>query len=218
MFSVILTKWSVIEKNRYTYSPKKLHIMWFLFILLLNVIICPFWTLLLETRHFPFITKTTKYIFYSQNKTTQTHVTHRLPPSLWNSSLETTSAQESKYFWRVSTCLHRMSRKVSISASFSRNLYPFWARTKAEAKWSRVRQVSSSQESCSSNSNNNQKQVFSWHHRLCCTLKEDVDVEDKALAAEVRDNMEPWRLRLDSEPYPDSAWKFNSRNKQKKTG
>lgn len=37
------------------------------------------------------------------------------------------------------------------------------------------------------------------------TLKEDVDVADKALAAEVRDNMEPWRLRLDSEPYPDSA-------------
>lgn len=37
------------------------------------------------------------------------------------------------------------------------------------------------------------------------TLKEDVEVEDKALAAEVRDNMEPWRLRLVSEPYPDSA-------------
>lgn len=32
------------------------------------------------------------------------------------------------------------------------------------------------------------------------TLKEDVDVADKALAAEVRDNMEPWRLRLVSEP------------------
>lgn len=32
------------------------------------------------------------------------------------------------------------------------------------------------------------------------TLKEDVDVADKALAADVRDNMEPWRLRLVSEP------------------
>lgn len=32
------------------------------------------------------------------------------------------------------------------------------------------------------------------------TLKEDVDVADKALAAEVRDNMDPWRLRLVSEP------------------
>lgn len=38
------------------------------------------------------------------------------------------------------------------------------------------------------------------------TLKEDVDVADKALAADVRDSMEPWRLRLVSEPYPDSAW------------
>lgn len=52
---------------------------------------------------------------------------HTLPVSLWNSSLETASAQESKYFCRVSTCLHRMSRNVSISANFSRNLWPFWA-------------------------------------------------------------------------------------------
>lgn len=39
---------------------------------------------------------------------------------------------------------------------------------------------------------------FSGEHVF--TLKEDVDVADKALAAEVRDNMEPWRLRLVSEP------------------
>lgn len=58
--------------------------------------------------------------------------------------------------------------------------------------------------------------LIMWHYllvpnilRLCgdfsflfffFTLKEDVDVADKALAAEVRDNMEPWRLRLVSEP------------------
>lgn len=37
--------------------------------------------------------------------------------------------------------------------------------------------------------------LISWF-----TLKEDVDVADKALAADVRDNMEPWRRRLVSEP------------------
>lgn len=58
--------------------------------------------------------------------TVQKQLCHRLPLSLWNSSLETASAQESKYFCSVSTCLHRMSRKVSISASFSHNLCPFW--------------------------------------------------------------------------------------------
>lgn len=52
-------------------------------------------------------------------------------------------------------------------------------------------------------------QLFT-HHRIydgglisgehVFTLKEDVDVADKALAAEVRDNIEPWRLRLVSEP------------------
>lgn len=66
-------------------------------------------------------TSLTIYKFY------MLHLCHRLPLSLWNSSLETASAQESKYFCRVSTCLHKMSRKVSISASFSRNLCPFWA-------------------------------------------------------------------------------------------
>lgn len=60
------------------------------------------------------------------------HLSHRLPVSLWNSSLETASAQESKYFCRVSTCRHRMSRKVSISASFSRNLCPFWVKGNRE--------------------------------------------------------------------------------------
>ena len=49
-----------------------------------------------------------------------------IPLSRWNSSLDTPSAQESKYFCRVSTCRHRMSRKVSISASFSRKLCPCW--------------------------------------------------------------------------------------------
>ena len=52
-----------------------------------------------------------------------------VPLSLWNSSLETPSAQPSKYFCSVSTCLHRMSLNVSISASFSRRLWPFWSNT-----------------------------------------------------------------------------------------
>lgn len=44
--------------------------------------------------------------------------------------------------------------------------------------------------------NSHYKQNVVWFF----TLKEDVDVADKALAADVRDNMEPWRLRLVSEP------------------
>lgn len=55
---------------------------------------------------------------------------------------------------------------------------------------------------------NNLSKYLNLRHRwfiFVFTLKEDVDVEDKALAAEVRDNMEPWRLKLVSEPYPDSA-------------
>ncbi len=55
---------------------------------------------------------------------TRTHSVYLLL-SLWSSSLVTASEQPSKYFCSVSTCLHRMSRNVSISASFSPRLWPF---------------------------------------------------------------------------------------------
>lgn len=116
--------------------------------------------------------------------------------------METASAQESKYFCRVSTCLHRISRKVSISASFSRNLCPFWAGGEEDEDMQTEKKINIKDWK----KNKKQKDVSLnqilqlSHWWLWFTLKEDVDVEDKALAAEVRDNMEPWRLRLVSEP------------------
>lgn len=44
-----------------------------------------------------------------------------------------------------------------------------------------------------------------WRQRLILTLKEDAEVVERPLAAEVRDSREPWRRRLLSDPQPDSA-------------
>lgn len=137
--------------------------------------------------------------------------------SLCSSSLDTASAQLSKYFWSVSTCLHKISLNVSISASFSLRLWPFWENKKALVYcfmdnyetfpvWFHSTQTNClcfnkcpnySQESCDCQ--------LGWVLKWKLTLKEDVEVVEKPLVADVSDSMEPCLRKLDSEPYPESA-------------
>lgn len=71
--------------------------------------------------------------------------------SLCSSSLDTASAQPSKYFCSVSTCRHRMSLKVSISASFSLRLWPFYRNNTTTKRFNgRCRARASSAQSMSS--------------------------------------------------------------------
>lgn len=57
--------------------------------------------------------------------------------------------------------------------------------------------------------------IYAQRKFYSLTLNEEVDVAEYPLAPETRDTMEPWRRKLDSEPYPDSVWKKQTTHKSR---
>lgn len=93
----------------------------------------------MQTRHLNCYIQGPQYTFHSIRQSTEWLIMSRvLLLSLCSSSLDSASAQPSKYFCSVSTCLHRISLKVSISASFSLRLWPFWTDGAAAREFGRT--------------------------------------------------------------------------------